>query len=530
MANPLPIPMPLKGLNTLNPFVPWDSGYARDIANYAIWSGSLISRPSVKTKIAANAAVTKLNWYSSDGVTGIEKSGGDIVTISTGATIGNIGGNCQAEATQVKHISLDLVIGCREPRASAPPFTAWSFTTLTITATAITSACSHKGRLYVCDGSTIEYSEITAVAGTMKGKFTISALMGGQSVIRMFSVTVQPGNEADNVFVIFGSGGKVLVYSGYYPGDSGWQIIGNYDMPKPASNVSFCETDGDIFVISSQYAYWCRDLFSDGAQTAFAKSPTAAIQNLWKYFDWGQVATIVPYAFYYAPYECIVCCPPPDNGLLAYSPYSFTPVLVYFKNYQAWALWWIPPFAWPIRIDATRPIGNSYPYANLNTPNILEMTERSMTDILTVSGVSTEYDFITSYKTPYSLFEGNSKLLQGVMTFYRTNKILTNDVSDGDFLSVNAMFDMSDYLIPFGFGAVNASGIPFPGIQTTGSIHSPVNSTGIYGEYCGVAGAGYAFSIQFRQQLVGDYNSAIEQTQQIYQASAYFDNGAPYPA
>lgn len=524
MAQPVPLSAPLRGLNTLDPFIDFDSGFARELTNYAIVNGSIINRPSVRlVGTRTEATVTKINWYDPAANSGIERVGGDIVTLTTGATTGNIGGNCQENATTVKHLSLSLVIGCREPRQQVAPFTAWTFTTLSIVATAIGSACSHKGRLYVSDGNTIEYSDVAAITGAMKGQYTVNAFLDGQLVERMFSVTAQPGNNSNNVLVVFGSGGKVLVFTGAYPGSSDWDIVGNYNMPYPGSNTCFVETDGDIFVATEPYAYWFRDLFNSGAQTAYENSPTRPVQNLWGALLWRTFTGIEPAnCFYFSDYDCIVCqCGQKNTAHLdLIANYgNQSAALVYFKQYKAWALWLMPPFNWPV-------IGT---VALDNANSLVNLVTNIMVDKFTAGPAELFFEIETSWKSPYYFPQaGVNRLFAGVKPYFREFK-QPNDAMTISLELIRAIFDLSDYNSPFGFYTQSMVFQINPKNFTYGTIIIPENSgfpPNIYTEYCGVGGNGAGVSIQFTQKGIQN----IFNDQGIYLAALYFDEGAPYPA
>jgi hypothetical protein len=303
MSATVPIDSPLLGLNTRDPFIPFDSRYARELTNYYLKDGAIVMRPAVRaTRSNAAFSATRIVWLDKTDVSLAISEAGNRINLSTGATIAAIGVTYGLQSMPIvqNHVNLSLVIGLGSPRDAISPFTAWTFTTLGITATAINSACSHKGRLYVCDGSAIEYSDIGQTSGAIPAgqTFPISRFMQGEQVIRMFSVTALPGNYTSNVFVIFGAGGRVLVYQGDYPGSPSWELIGDFKMPEPINEGCFAEVNGDIFVGTKTYAYWFRDLFTAGAQTAFDNRPSINIDNLWQSVTWdfGAFSSFPEYA------------------------------------------------------------------------------------------------------------------------------------------------------------------------------------------------------------------------------------------
>lgn len=516
MSESIPVEIPLLGLNTLDPFIAFDSGYARELTNYALVNGRLRVRPGTTLDQGANTP-TDINWFTRAANYPAITNAGDIVNLTSGAVTGSIGGACQCASTTVKHVSLELVIGCRAPRSTVAPFTAWTFTTGTITATAITSAVSHQGRLCVSDGSTIEYSTLGAITGAMAGVYTVSSYMQGQTVIRMFSVTAQPGNEANNVFVVFGSAGLVLVFSGDYPGSSNWQILGKFEMPTPVSNLGFHPIDGDVFVATSKYAYWFRDLFTGGAQTAYDNSPSRPIENLWQAVVWGGSFPAgqqeISYVIYFPEYDCLICqCFESDTdfGNLGdcWNYANEATWFVYFRRYKAWAIWATMPFFHPI-ING---------YGNYRG-TILTMDITAPND--TVNGTN-KTKIETSWKTPFFYpKQGRSKQLLGTMPFFR-------HTTKGYMPVIRGIYDMSDYNAPWGFYTQSTvTAIP-PGRFTEGSIDVPAVSWNIYKEFCGIGGDGAGFSIQYSMNNAPTDTTDIQM--EIYNASVLFEGGREFPA
>lgn len=537
MAPSIPISIPFKGLNTLNPFIDWDSTFARELTNYSVFNGSLQMRPGIEvlTESQAAGAISRTYWFDS-AVNQSIIANGDFVNTATRAVIGNIGGAPQALATRVKHISVDLVIGLRQPRSPVSPFTNWTFTTNTITATAITSAVSHKGRLLVCDGDTIEFSPVGNITGNMSslpggGAFPISYLMDGQKVLRMFSNSIG-GNTADSVLIIFGDGGKVLVYQGSYPGSADFQIVGNYSMPAPVSNVSFVDIDGDIFIVTNRYGYWFSALFSGGVQSAYGDSPTRPIENIWQLVNWNSTRFNLnqngPFCFYYAPLDCIVVAtntgltdPNFDlNTKIAFYQ-NETIYFVYFRKYNAWGVWLNTALKYPVIPNAISGVIE----AVSDTGSIVKYNENRVFDEYHYQNTGLRYlPITTSWKTPYYYPQsGKTRNVAGVQPFYR-------NVENGDFNLIRVIFDQSDMNAPFGFYSQPTAVSPvLPGRFTFGNISVAPQSTNVYREFCGVGGEGACFSVQFTQQPNGlDEDASLQM--QLYLASMSFTEGANYPA
>jgi hypothetical protein len=519
MSQTLPIESPLLGLNTRDPFIPFESRYARELTNLVIKDGALQMRPAVRaTLFNAPFTTTRVRWFdTSEAIT----EAGDRINTATGVNFGAIGATYAVTCMpySIKHFSLELAIGLGSPRQTTTPFTAWTFTTLGITATAICAACSHKGRLYVCDGATIEYSDIGQITGAIPTgqTFPISRFMQGESVIRMFSVTALPGNYTSNVLVIFGSGGRVLVYQGDYPGSPSWELIGDFKMPAPSTELCFVEVNGDILIGTNLYCYWFRDLFTAGAQTAFDNRPSMNIDNLWAAVSWDQGDKFDAEAshFYYLSDLNAICCQCFEKSQLSntgnYANEACT--FVYFLEYKAWVLWLATPYFYPV-IQ-----GNALGYngTKVQLSGVYEVDTQK---------TSTEYPIYTSWKTPYYTPQaGKNRMLGGVKPFFK-------NVSDGILWKLQAIFDFSDYNnSPFGFySQPNAAVVYTPANYTDGSVIVNQQASNIYTEFVGLGGNGAAFSIQITQKGEDVTLSFPYQRQIIYKASALLTEGANYPA
>lgn len=523
----LPIPLPIKGLNTVNPYVSFDSGYARELTNYIIRDGRLWFRPGVGSHKNDSGTNRHIHWFDIDAETAILDNG-DIRNFDTGAGATSIGGSPHANATRVKHISLDLVFGCREPRLAIDPFTAWTFTTVYHTASAITCGCSHKGRLYTSDGDTVEYSALSAVTGAMSGSFQISDFMAGQKVVRIFSVSINPSITTENVFVAFGQGGRVLVYGGDYPGSATWSIIAIYDMPAPISNVGFVEIDGDIFVATNLYAYWFRDLFQGGPQTAYRSSPTLPIENIWAGAAWSSNYSFafVSHSFYYPEIDAIITMASlkdggPNNFSLLAEYQNSGAYFCYHRKYDAWSFWQAAPFYTPVITDADSGVSGY----NTNT-RIYAAGNKTEVKILLQDQYPDEYNSPatwimseSSWKTPYlSPFKGQGLNLSGIRLNFR-------NPNEGYFEKIRAIFDYSDYKAPLGWYTQSMVTQINPGQYSESNLSVGSVAHGQYSKFVGLSGNGDSVSFQFTDKRT---QSAGSGERSIVDVVAYLTPGADF--
>jgi len=537
MAKRVPVPIPLNGLNTVSPDLPLEAGFARELTNFSLVNGRLRMRPA-NLNYARYTLSTLFNYYTLwyDELYAIISTG-DIKRLSDSVTVGAITAPFLFPMpSTVKHVSLNYVIGVAEPRLIDYPFTAWTFTTIGITAINITSACSHKGRLYVSDGTTIEYSNVGQITGAMYDAFDVSEFMDGQEVLRIFTCTIGSGNSnADNVFVIFGDAGKVLVYQGDYPASSTWNLIGNYDMSAPQSGASFLEIDGDIWVSADRYAYWFSVLFSEGVQGAQAGSPTRAVENIWQNQQFVLTFTSPRNSTCYLPSLDAIMVNfgafDPSYTVAGYfTSSSFVNVsrgiLVYFRKYNAWAIWYMPPFDWPIR-EMEDSNGTPWLYGIRNTAalgslagyiNRISYTTNYGTDLTSSNPVNTYQDIVTSWKTPFiNAFVGKLQKVCGVRPFFQSSL-------NGFLNKLRLIFDYSDYNAPFGFYTQPAAPAQInPGNYADAQVDVPTTTWDNYSPYVSVSGIGGGVSLQVTMQPKAA--SANEQLNEIYAATLYIEDG-----
>lgn len=540
----IPIPIPVNGLNTIDPTVTLETGYARELTNLFVNNGKVKVRPAARVLHYFSLQSKSAAWFDTSSGTPylIEYFGGSIRDVSSGSITGSVGGSVQAAGTMFKHHTIDVLCGCKEPRSPAGPnFTSHGFTLNQITdETTIISGCSHRGRPYFTDGEYVEYGDVGQVTGAFAsdglagGYFDPSPYLDGQIVLRIFSVTIQQGNESDNVLVLFGDGGKVLVYSGDWPDADNFALVGSYNMAKPASLTSFLEIDGDIIVSSQEYCYWFRDLLTSGPIAAYENRPSKAIQNLWQSLEWETpfLQKETPHIFYLknlvdadgvglTNLDVIVFQTLSGAGqfevLVDIADYQNQAVyLVYMRQTRAWALWMMTPMFSPVR-QGDDP--NTY-YALGASGEIKTFFIDKFADnyLDTASNSLLEVEIEGNWKTPYvNTFKGISIAVKGVRFFF------TNTVSKF-FNVIRAIYDFSDYTANFGFATQDTSSNPLnPANSNTASLDASANTSGIYSGLVNPGGLGAGVSIQFNFQRKS--GSDIDQKQEILGATLLADEG-----
>jgi len=537
----IPFPLPIRGLNTVNQFARIEEGFARELTNYVIVNGVLQVRPGVQS-LAYNAgfgANGEVRWFDVqtyiDSGAGFDYAileDGRIRTIVAGTVVGTTGGSCQTAATTVDHLSLRLLVGCREPRSQTQPFALAGPTAAVITATSIVAGCSYRGRLYYTTGTgVIEYSGLAQVAGAMTGGTTdVSAFLAGQTILRMFSVVAQPGLSTETMFVIFCSGGRVLVYTGDNPGAATWVLLGIFDMPEPVSNVGFVEIDGDIFVATKKYAYWFRALLSGGVQGAYDQSPSRPVENLWQSFGWALLSGANrSYAAYIPAYDIIVCVPVSVGDSVGGSRLNLigaygttTYALVYHRKYNAWSAWLSAPLRWPVttRTATGTDLAQTY-FSGLTaeavrlSPNAV--TANTMNDYQANAIVATvEATVKTAF---YSQFDGMLNIQKGCRAWYQNSL-------NGNLALARAIYDYSDLNAPWGWYTQSTVTAINPNNYAETVTAGVANTAATYNRLLGLYGSGGGLSVQITQRP-GAGESAV-QTQKLLALTALIEEGTEF--
>jgi hypothetical protein len=344
--------------------------------------------------------------------------------------------------------------------------------------------------------------------------------MDGQSILRMFSITAQPGVTTENLFVIFGNGGRVLVYQGEYPGSSTWSLVAKYDMPAPVSNVGFLEIDSDIFVAAQDYCYWFRDLFLQGAQSAYQNSPSRPIENIWQdaYFVGTVSLPEASYVWYDKNLDAIITqvaektTGATDFGDIA--EYQNEAIwFVYFRKYKAWAVWYTTFFYHPVLELNGVYYGTSNAY-----PDIVKLQYDRLVD--QYAG-TTEIPILTSWKTPYFAgFDQGTQKVNGVRLFF--DETITGE-SETTVEKTRLIFDYSDFNAVLGWWTQSSVTDVPPQTYADSQITLPVNTSGQYNAFIGVGGVGGRVSVQVNQTNPGTDTASTKQG--IYGACAYIEDG-----
>lgn len=135
--------------------------------------------------------------------------------------------------------------------------TTWSATGLS-SSSAFINVGVYRNRLYFVEGSTarVWYGGVGAVqssAASPMGTFDFSTqFQNGGNLQFVGSTTKQAGDITSQLFVAVSSQGEVLMYSGAWPGDSNWTLVGRFYIPKPLGQKCGYYVGNDLHIITWQ--------------------------------------------------------------------------------------------------------------------------------------------------------------------------------------------------------------------------------------------------------------------------------------
>tara|TARA_X000001388_G_scaffold50514_1_gene36496 strand:- start:1117 stop:2664 length:1548 start_codon:yes stop_codon:yes gene_type:complete len=137
-----------------------------------------------------------------------------------------------------------------------------SASNLTITLSDSSSSATLKGvhvfknRVYYWRGTDQNFY-YSATVDTFAGNFTKFpvGLVGtfGGNIIQIGSLSIDGGEGVDDLLVVMMSSGEALVYSGSYPGDSAFALIGTFRIAEPVNEPrAMAKLGGDLIVMTKE--------------------------------------------------------------------------------------------------------------------------------------------------------------------------------------------------------------------------------------------------------------------------------------
>jgi hypothetical protein len=147
-----------------------------------------------------------------------------------------------------------LVIANGEDAVRNYDGTSWTTPTITgVTSSTLVDVNAFKQRLYFIEAGSTScwYLEASSISGAAV-EFDVGAYMTrGGRLLTMQTWTLDSGAGIDDLAVFITSEGQVLLYTGLYPGDASWQLVGIYEIGKPIGQRCAIQHGGDVIVITS---------------------------------------------------------------------------------------------------------------------------------------------------------------------------------------------------------------------------------------------------------------------------------------
>lgn len=250
------IPPPVDGINLIAPPNGLKPTEARELRNYLVYDWGIRERPAASS--LHNTAGYLFSFYTNDSTqkilivqggasgsvhrmdTALDTTPTDItgaVTINgTAASAGNVF-SCHFN----KHLFFfdEVDVPWLYSIAGGGNCAATSITGPTGGGTTVATGWSYKNRLYMLEGSTgnptqVHYSgTVGAIAGAFTAVDFAQVLDRPAPLLCGSSWGYNQGLQSEELFVLIGASGEVLIYSGDWPAAANWQLIARASIPKP---------------------------------------------------------------------------------------------------------------------------------------------------------------------------------------------------------------------------------------------------------------------------------------------------------
>lgn len=125
---------------------------------------------------------------------------------------------------------------------------------------------SHRARLYFVEkaSSSVWYGAVDAITGALTEYDVGGFFRKGGYLLWCGSWTRDKGSGASDLFVMCSSQGEVLIYSGAYPGDTAWTLVGHFFIPYPLGRRSFVNIGSELGILTEQGIIPMSQVLQDG--------------------------------------------------------------------------------------------------------------------------------------------------------------------------------------------------------------------------------------------------------------------------
>lgn len=121
------------------------------------------------------------------------------------------------------------------------------------TQTTLVSGTSHKSRMYIIQKNTMAYwyGAVDAISGALTQVDLATIFKMGGNLQSIFSWPRESYNGPIDVLCFLSSKGELLAYTGSYPGDTAWALVGRYNVGVPIGYRCARVVAGDVAVITT---------------------------------------------------------------------------------------------------------------------------------------------------------------------------------------------------------------------------------------------------------------------------------------
>jgi len=295
-ADVIPVPIPVKGMNTRDPLALMDPNYAPWILNYEPEPQYL----RATCGFTRAAAITSLFGTAMDRIYSLASYNNTYLLflcgnaaapiISMGDIDGFMGANVFSWPTMTMPSVVTPVHYAGRSGFIAPDATSFNNVicdgTSTITAHSFTingsfiysrTLTTYRGRVYLSSGRELYYSDLAGITGPCT-KIDCTQLFRSNTAIAWICALTSPTNAISESMIAFGNGmGEVLVYTGDNPGSPDWRQVARFQLPRPLYYNMSWEHDNDVWIATVSGIYSLRALFEFGTEIRERVTVSSAI-------------------------------------------------------------------------------------------------------------------------------------------------------------------------------------------------------------------------------------------------------------
>lgn len=295
-AQPMPIPVPIKGLVVSENIAQSMPGTALVLDNWILDSSRLRARRGCITRntgLPVTGVKSLMTWNGATSSRLFAAAGNGIYDITTAGLAGS-----------------PVVSGVTQPRVSADMMTTaggWflsvvngvdpyrSFDGTSWTTPAITGATSstfsnvfiHASHMWFVQRNTLRawYLPVDSIAGAVTSfDFSASTRLGG-ALVAGVSTSLSAGDGVATYAAVITSQGEIVIYRGANPASAAdWVFVGTFRTGKPLGNRCFLKVAGDVLVMTEDGILSLTQIMQQERAVAMDQAVTKPISPLWRNF------------------------------------------------------------------------------------------------------------------------------------------------------------------------------------------------------------------------------------------------------